>query len=379
MNAPDGARLDAYRYRSAGPVELLLGDARQVLAAMPDASVDCVATSPPFWALRDYGTGAWTGGDPGCSHTGGRGALLPGAGCRRCPAIWADPQYGLEPSVGQYVDRLADVFDEVRRVLTPTGTCWLNLGDRYTGGLRHAHPVGAPPGAAELPAKQLVGVPWRTAFALQARGWTLRNAIVWAKSNPMPESVTDRLSVGYELLFLLTTSPRYHFDLDPIRQPLKRPDATGIVIGGAKGRAGGVDSTTRRRGVSTYTAGKYASSAAVEAAAARGNLSRNGRRHTAAHPLGRNPGDVWRLPTRPYRGAHVAPWPIDLPLRAIAAGCPPAGLVLDPFSGAATTGLAALQLGRRYLGVDVNPAFHDEALIRLSPYLPAAAGGGPSG
>jgi DNA modification methylase len=371
---------EAWRYRTVGPVELYLGDARQVLAAMPDASVDCVATSPPFWALRDYGTGGWAGGDPGCSHHSGRGLQLPGTACRRCPAVWADPQHGLEPTVEKYVDRLAAVFDELARVLKPSGTCWLNLGDRYTGGPRRAHPLGAAPGGAELPDKQLVGVPWRVAFALQARGWWLRNAVVWAKSNPMPESVTDRLSTGYELLFLLTRSHRYSFDLDPIRQPLKRPDAGGIVIGGTgKGRTGGVDSTSRRRGASSYTAGKYADSTAVEPAAARGALSRNGQRHTAAHPRGRNPGDVWRLPTRPYRGAHVAPWPIDLPLRAIAAGCPPGGLVLDPFSGAATTGLAAVQLGRRYAGIDISPAFHDEALSRLAPYLPAATGGGPDG
>jgi DNA modification methylase len=108
-------------------------------------------------------------------------------------------------------------------------------------------------------------------------------------------------------------------------------------------------------------------------------LSRNGSKHTAAHPRGRNPGDVWRLPARPYRSAHVAPWPIDPLLRAIAAGCPPGRLLLDPFSGAATTGLAAVQLGRRYAGIDENAAFHDEALIRLAPHLPAAAGGGQAG
>jgi DNA modification methylase len=372
--------LAAWRYRTVGPVELYLGDARQVLAAMPDASVDCVATSPPFWALRDYGTGDWAGGDPGCSHHSGRGLRQPGTACRRCPAVWADPQHGLEPTVDEYVDRLVAVFDELARVLKPSGTCWLNLADRYTGGSRRAHPQGDTPHGAELPDKQLVGVPWRVAFALQARGWWLRNAIIWAKSNPMPESVTDRLSTTYELLFLLTTSRRYHFDLDPIRQPPQQPDADGIVVGGRKGRSGGVESTARRRGDSSYTAaGKYSGDTTVQPAAARGNLSRSGRAHTAAHARGRNPGDVWRLATRPYRGSHVAPWPIDLPLRAIAAGCPPGGLVLDPFSGAATTGLAAVQLGRRYAGIDINPAFHDEALTRLAPHLPAAAGGGPGG
>jgi hypothetical protein len=150
----------------------------------------------------------------------------------------------------------------------------------------------------------------------------------------MPESVTDRLSTTYELLFLLTPSQRYYFDLDPIRQPLKRPDAAdgSRVFGGArKGTAGGVGATARRRG-GRY-GGKYAAErTVVEPGAGRGNLVPLGHAHTAAHPKGRNLGDVWTIATRPYRGSHVAPFPLDLPLRAIAAGCPPGGVVLDPFS-----------------------------------------------
>jgi hypothetical protein len=193
----------------------------------------------------------------------------------------------------------------------------------------------------------------------------------------MPESVTDRLSATYELLFLLTTSPRYYFNLDPIRLPLKRPEAAdgSRVFGGArKGTAGGVGATARRRG-GRY-GGKYAAEqATVEPGAGRGNLVPLGHAHTAAHPKGRNPGDVWTIATRPYRGSHVAPFPLDLPLRAIAAGCPPGGVVLDPFSGAGTTGLAAIQLGRRYVGVDIVAGFHDEAIARLTPHLPADEGG----
>jgi DNA methylase len=189
----------------------------------------------------------------------------------------------------------------------------------------------------------------------------------------MPESVTDRLSTTYELLFLLTPSQRYYFNLDPIRLPLKRPEAAdgSRAFGGArKGTAGGVGATARRRG-GRY-GGKYASDDTdVEPRAGRGNLMPLGHAHTAAHPKGRNPGDVWTIATRPYRGAHVAPFPIDLPLRAIAAGCPPGGVVLDPFSGAGTTGLAAVQLGRRYVGIDIAAGFHDEAIARLAPHLPA--------
>jgi DNA methylase len=190
--------------------------------------------------------------------------------------------------------------------------------------------------------------------------------------------VRDRLSTSYELLFLLTRSHTYHFDLDPIRIPLLRPEArdgSRVVGGNRKGATGGVGATARRRGTSRYGApGKYtADEVAVEPGAGQGNLRQVGYAHTAAHPAGRNPGDVWRIATRPYHGAHVAPYPIDLPLRAIAAGCPPGGVVLDPFSGAATTGLAALQLGRSYIGVDISAAFHDEGLTRLHPYLPNVA------
>jgi site-specific DNA-methyltransferase (cytosine-N4-specific) len=372
----DPTLLDAYRYQKVGPVELYLGDARQVLTAMPDASVDSIVTSPPFWSLRDYGTGMWRGGDPACPHPLRADRRIDGASCGRCGATWVDPQYGLEPTVEEYVDRLVAVFDEARRVINSAGTLWLNLGDSYTGGARRAYrrDEGDAPGRAPLPPKNLIGVPWRVAFALQARGWWLRNAIIWSKPNPMPESVRDRLSTSYELLFLLTKSHSYYFNLDPIRIPLVRPEAadgTRIIGGTRKGRTGGIGATARRRGSSAYGAGKYgAEDAGVEPRAGAGNLVPLGHAHTAAHPRGRNPGDVWRIATRPYRGSHVAPFPIDLPLRAIAAGCPPGGRVLDPFSGAATTALAALQLGRRYVGIDISAAFHDEALIRLAPHLP---------
>lgn len=361
----ESSPVDGYRYRRRGPVDLYLGDAAQVLAAMPDASVDCLVTSPPFWGLRDYGTGAWHDGDPACTHPLGRAHRTDGVTCPACQARWVDPQYGLEINLDDYLDHLVAVFDQARRVLTPTGTCWINLGDSYSAGTRLAYdttggingyrslPAGRRP--APLPAKNLIGVPWRTAFALQSTGWILRNAVIWSKSNPMPESVRDRLSVTYELLFLFTRQQRYYFNLDPIRIPLARPDADG---------------TQRRRGTSRYGATTNKHTGSVQAGAGRGNLRALGHAHTAAHPAGRNPGDVWRIATRPYRGAHVAPFPLDLPLRAIAAGCPPGGRVLDPFCGAGTTAVAALQLGRRFTGIDINAAFLDETLTRLAAHLP---------
>lgn len=373
--------LDGYRYRQHGPAELYLGDAAQVLAAMPDDSVDCLVTSPPFWGLRDYGTGAWHGGDSACGHPLGRARRTDGITCPACPARWSDPQYGLETRLDDYLDHLVAVFDQARRVLAPTGTCWINLGDSYSAGTRLAYDTTGgiagnrqlPAGRRRvpLPAKNLIGVPWRAAFAIQASGWLLRNAVVWAKPNPMPESVRDRLSVTYELLFLFTKSPRYFFTLDPIRIPLARPDAadgTRTIGGIHKGRTGGVDATRRRRGTSRYGANKHSGDPAAGAGSR--NLRPVGHAHTAGHPAGRNPGDVWRIATRPYRGAHVAPFPLDLPLRAIAAGCPEGGLVLDPFCGAGTTGLAALQLGRRFAGIDISAGFLDETHQRLAPHLP---------
>jgi site-specific DNA-methyltransferase (cytosine-N4-specific) len=218
-----------------------------------------------------------------------------------------------------------------------------------------------------MPRKNLLGMPWRVALALQADGWTLRNAIVWAKRNPMPESVRDRLSTTYEFVFLLTTHARYHFDLDPIRIPLVRPEALteDISFGGApRTETGAIGASARRRG-GVYGA-KYRDTTPFARTPPGGAIRPTSRRHTAAHPRGKNPGDAWHLSTRPLREAHFAAFPIDIPLRCIAAGCPPDGLVLDPFSGAGTTGLAALHLGRRYLGIDLNPAYTELAQRRLS-------------
>lgn len=305
-------------------VTLLLGDARTTLAGLPDGSVNCIVTSPPYYGLRNYGT-------PG--------------------------QYGLEPTLGEYVETMRLLFAEARRVLADDGTLWLNLGDSYAYPPGSTHRQGKTGqrkdrtftaegirGTAELPTKNLLGVPWRTAFALQDDGWILRNEVIWSKPNAMPESVTDRLSTRHEHLFLFTKQQRYYFDLDAIREPLARPEALseGIVFGGRKGPGGKVGGSARRSGgnVSVYGAGGAAK--------------------------GRNPGDVWEITTKPYPAAHFAVFPIDLPLRCIKAGCKPGGTVLDPFSGSGTTGEAARQLGRRYIGVDLNPAYHDLAKGRFA-------------
>lgn len=288
-------------------VRLLTGDARRVLPTLAAGSADCVVTSPPYYGLRDY---------------------------RACG------QVGLEAQPQDYVEVLTEVFRQVHRVLRDTGTLWLNLGDSYArpgmrGGLRQ---------------KNLLGMPWRVALALQQDGWILRNAVVWAKTNPVPSSVRDRLTCTYEHVFLLTKQPDYHFDLDAVRVP-----ATGTAPPNAR-------AVRDRRG----STAKYANVGRSFPRGAPGAAIRpTGRRHERSHPLGKNPGDVWPISTRPLHQAHFAAFPIDIPRRAIAAGCPQGGHVLDPFSGAATTGLAALESGRTYTGIDVNAEYHRLAIDRL--------------
>lgn len=326
MNAPEP-------YWSDGQVTLLLGDALAVLQRLPDGSADCAVTSPPYFGLRDYGT---------------------------------EGQYGLEASPAEYVETMRKVFAELRRVLADDGTLWLNIGDSYSGSWGNQsrkpergtqRPISGPmmqpvldgrypvpesragvikPGAP--PAKNLMMMPERVILALQDDGWTVRNKGVWHKPNAMPEPVADRLSAKWEPFYLLTKGKKYWFDLDAILEPLAYPETTGHTFGGAnKGASGGIDATARRRGHNTYTPRR-----------------------------GRNPGDVWVIATQPFSEAHFAVFPVEFPLRCIKAGCKPDGVVLDPFSGAGTTGEACRRLGRRYIGIDLNPAYHDLAVKRYA-------------
>lgn len=298
-------------YYSDDTVTLLLGDALEQMRTLPDGSVDCIVTSPPYFGLRDYGT-------PG--------------------------QYGLEETPAAYVETLRALFAEARRVLADDGTLWLNIGDSYSAGGQGAHGGslggGAPahvtrptrtPGIAP---KNLLGIPWRVAFALQDDGWILRNEIVWHKPNAMPESVRDRLSGRHEHLFLFAKQPRYYFDLDAIREPHTAPERKA---GARAFRAR--DINHQRTATGTYS---------------------------GPDARGRNPGDIWEIATRPYPQAHFAVFPIDLPIRCIKAGCKPGGTVLDPFSGSGTTGAAARQLGRKYVGIDLSTAYHDLAKQRFT-------------
>ncbi|MGD9752404.1 MAG: site-specific DNA-methyltransferase [Acidimicrobiia bacterium] len=322
-------------YYEGDRVTLHHGDSLEVLREMPNQSVDCCVTSPPYFGLRDYGV---------------------------------EGQYGLEASPAEYVETMRALFAEVRRVLTDDGTLWLNIGDSYSGswgnqgrkeerGTQRAinGPMMTPvhdgrypttgsntgaikPGAP--PAKNLLGIPWRTAFALQDDGWILRNDIIWSKPNAMPESVTDRLSTRHEHLFMLSKSARYWFDLDPIREPHTE---TSIQRAQPHRTAPG---RSAREGL------PYAGVAQAQTL----NLDQMN------HPNGRNPGDVWDVSTRPFSEAHFAVMPPLLAERAILAGCKPSGVVLDPFSGSGTTGMAALKHGRRYVGVDLSADYLDLSL-----------------
>lgn len=315
-------------YYTDESVTLHHGDALTVLTSLPDASVTCCVTSPPYFGLRDYGV---------------------------------DGQLGLETSPAEYVENLRALFAQVRRVLADDGTLWLNLGDSYSGswgnqgrkdGRGTQRPINGPmmtpvhdgrypitgsntgvvkPGAP--PAKNLMGMPWRVAFALQDDGWILRNDIIWAKPNAMPESVTDRLSTKHEHLFLFSKSPRYWFDLDPIREP----HTTSLPV---------VNKPKARR------------SSAI-------NIGAQGADEWGAVGYsegGKNPGDVWNINTQPFSAAHFAVMPRALAERAIQAGCKHGGTVLDPFSGSGTTGLAAARHGRKYVGIDLNAQYLDLSL-----------------
>lgn len=307
---------------------LYQGDALQVLREMPDASVDCCVTSPPYWGLRDYG------------HDG---------------------QLGLESTPDEYVARLVAVFGEVRRCLTDAGTLWLNLGDSYTSGGRDnfgpskpdknivLHNAKRATQPADLKPKDLVGIPWRVAFALQADGWWLRSDIIWSKPNPMPESVTDRPTKAHEYVFLLSKSPRYFYDADAIAEPAtwygpNGKPKTGPHAGQMHGRAGKNENHIDRRKV---------------------GFNERWDAQDGNHSLTRNTRSVWEIQTQQYADAHFAVFPEELPRRCILAGCPEGGTVLDPFGGSGTTALVARKLNRRSVLIELNADYCDLAARRL--------------
>ena len=302
-------------------------DCLLALRDLPDESVNCCVTSPPYYALRDYGM---------------------------------DAQIGREDSPEEYIRRLVLVFREVRRVLTHDGTLWLNIADTYCGtgnkgGYldpknpkgRNGQSVSLARRASECKQKDMIGIPWLLAFALRADGWYLRSDIIWCKANPMPESCKDRPSRCYEHVFLLTKSKKYYYDALAIAEPI------------AEGTA------------ARYKGGRSASSKYAEEIPGQGKVQKLNAARAAGtitdadiSPV-RNARDVWHINTVPYKGGHFAAYPPKLAERCILAGCPRDGIVLDPFFGSGTTGLAAVKNDRRYIGIELNAEYCELAKERI--------------
>jgi len=355
---------------------ILLGDVRETLKTVGDGSVQCVVTSPPYWGLRDYGTASWDDGDPACDHlppdeapnshkmTSGQktshAGRFAGPHCFKCGARRVDSQIGLEQTPDEYVAEMVAVFREIRRVLADDGVLWLNLGDSYATGTQASRQQSTNPGVGAncpeaqnsvvrvgtpdgLKTKDLVGIPWRVAFALQADGWWLRQDIIWHKPNPMPESVTDRCTKAHEYMFMLTKSARYYFDNKAIKEPVAETSLKRAEYGWDCDRPSTKNASMGGEGI---------------------HVDKMGTRFV--NPDGRNKRSVWTVPTKPFKGAHFATFPPQLIEPCILATSREADTVLDPFFGAGTTGLVAQRHNRRWIGCELNPEYAKLAEERIS-------------
>ena len=311
---------------------LLIGDCKTILPTLETKSVQCCVTSPPYYSLRDYGVAG---------------------------------QIGQEDTVEEYVKNLVDVFREVKRVLKDKGTLWLNLGDSYAGSNKNRNAAGESytpkdgckdsahtgrrmgivkqtPLSGCLKPKDLIGVPWRVAFALQEDRWYLRQDIIWHKPNVMPESVKDRCTKSHEYIFLLSKHKNYYFDVEAIKEP-----AVSIK---------GNNKTFRNGGVYTKKQ-SYFNSKKIEAETHGNKPNESGKR---------NKRDVWTIPTHPYKGAHFAAFPLGLVIPCILAGSREGDVILDPFFGSGTVAEAATLLNRNWLGIELNPAYQNLYKERLA-------------
>jgi DNA modification methylase len=342
--------------------KILEGDCRQSLKSLPDESVHCCVTSPPYFGLRDYG---------------------------------CEDQIGLEQTPDAFVEELVAVFREVKRVLRNDGTLCLNLGDSYArqGGReskqgRHCDGREADPGAMHstrhasdigLKPKDLIGIPWMVAFALRADGWYLRQDIIWHKPNPMPESVTDRCTKSHEYIFLLSKSAKYYYDHEAVREPCATADKTS-----ASYRANGKSDSRKKHAIycpACDGSGDEVDENGDDCHACNGTgLADIGGAKTAVKnegfwkppASGRNRRSVWTVATKPYKGAHFATFPPDLILPCILAGCPKGGVVLDPFGGSGTTAQVAMENNRSAILCELNPEYVgliNERLHGITPTL----------
>lgn len=365
--------------------KVYLGNAIDIIRTFPDESIDCVVTSPPYYGLRDYGTGHWEGGDPNCKHyreskksdktiTGHKrmqeheapvGDAIYKSVCPLCGAVRVDEQIGLEETPEEYIDRLVELFREIKRCLKKEGTIWVNIGDSYWGGgWRNAefneHSGEIQKGSKgtycgkSMPnlkgyvngykPKDLIGIPWMLAFALRADGWYLRQDIIWHKPNPMPESVTDRCTKSHEYIFLFSKSEKYYFNNEEIME---------IAEGQEHPQVNKLKTRTHEQGY----------------AEAGGHRDNNGGLATKTIIKGgvvmRNKRDVWSVCVKPNRETHFATYPESLVVPCIKAGCPENGVVLDPFMGSGTTGIVARKLNRNFVGTELNPEYQKMAERRI--------------
>jgi DNA modification methylase len=336
-------------------VRIIEGDCRNVLPSLGAESFDCIVTSPPYWGLRDYGT---------------------------------DAQIGLEPTMTEYLETMVAVFRELRRVLKPSGTFWLNIGDSYAGGGRGGDPADSSfrkqatnagslvkptaLAASGLKAKDLCMIPNRLAIMLQDDGWYVRSEIIWHKPNPMPESVTDRPTCAHEKVWLLTRCSNYFYNAKAIEE-IAVASSLGEIDGGAQRARDGSNANRGRN----YRDGKQSATAGASIGSSvrrmDGFNERWDAREALVPALTRNARNVWSIASQPFKGSHFATMPVDLAERCIRAGSPEGGHILDPFGGAGTTGLAADRLGRDVTLIELNPSYAALAEARIVGDAPLLA------
>lgn len=344
---------------------ILQGDCIDRLKELPDKSVNCIVTSPPYYGLRDYGTGEWVGGDSECPHrrvskysdktitghaqkelAGNVGDAIYKSVCPLCGAVRVDKQIGLEETPEEYILRLVSVFHECYRVLADDGTLWVNIGDSYCGtgskgewvdpkypDGRNAQSVSVNQKIAGYKSKDLIGIPWMLAFALRADGWYLRQDIIWHKPNPMPESVKDRCTKSHEYIFLLSKKQKYYYDHISIQEPTNTKDTIKRDRETTK-----LNNTPGRTHMGGLVVNNYDY---------------------------RNKRDVWTVTSKPNKEAHFATFPEDLIEPCILAGCPNGGTVLDPFCGSGTTGIVSVRHERNFIGIELNPEYAEMSIRRI--------------
>jgi DNA modification methylase len=376
---------------------IILGDCIEGMKTLPDGCVQTCITSPPYFGLRDYGTANWKGGDSNCDHVAdptktkkfGNPAFNENRPsreqtkvegyyykdvCGKCGATCEDSQIGQEDTVEGYVEKMVEVFREVKRILRDDGTLWLNLGDSYMSAKNCAPPPQTVGGQRGMPSdfipgnrkdqkglktKDLIGIPWRVAFALQADGWYLRQDIIWNKPNPMPESVEDRCTKSHEYIFLLSKKPKYYYDHEAIKEPLAEA---------SYGRAERKKKLMERTGKGTL--GKQIENGVDGTHGYAGlALGRNGKTGYSEDGK-RNKRSVWTVNAKGYKGAHFAVYPENLIEPCVLAGCPKDGTVFDPFTGSGTTAVVALKNGRNYIGTELNPEYVKIAEDRIKESVP---------